>query len=92
MGLAVLYSRTRCSVTHWIIKNISIVTFDWIVFSVGAGGVSGRANAGEPAASGIHEAASGRRVRHGCRLQAWTTVPTSSMTTTLRLSAKWYVY
>lgn len=37
VGLAVLHSRTRYSVTHWIIKKISIVTFDWIVFSVGAG-------------------------------------------------------
>lgn len=36
VGLTVLHSRTQFSVTHRIIKKISIARFDTIVFSVGA--------------------------------------------------------
>lgn len=36
VGLAALHSRTQYSVTHRIIKKISIIRFDRIVFSVGA--------------------------------------------------------
>lgn len=88
-GLGVAFSQLD-RVTHRFIPNsvAKFVLIAVLVLLVGAG-ISACSNAGCPAASVYERAAEPGQVRRS-KPQGWKT-PKSSMTTTLKRSAIWYV-